>query len=256
MERRRRDFMTANVGAMRKMDRNGRPLVDSGLRKCRGLHHGFFSRHENDDDIAAFFAVPEDRLLAPEQIHSARALAVHEPWGDSRPTADGLVTDRPGLVLAIATADCAPVLLADGNSGVVAALHAGWRGTLAGICEACLAVMERLGAKKKRIRAAIGPCISQNCYEVDASFRDAFCEAGDGDRVESLFRATGHGNHWYFNLPGYIALRMDGAGVSAIGNSEQCTYANEAMFFSHRRGVHRGESEGGRQLSAIMLEES
>lgn len=253
---RRRDFWPVSVGAGWKMSKNRRAPKALVFEECHGLRHGFFSRHESDQEVAAFFTIPLERLLIPEQIHSARAFAVQECWGKSPQVADGLVTDRAGLALAVSTADCAPVLLADVDAGVVAALHAGWRGALEGICEAGLAAMERLGARRSRVRTVIGPCISQSCYEVDESFRKAFVRAGEHDRSDRFFRATNRNDRWHFNLPGYVASRLVDSGVAMVGNMGNCTYTNETMYHSYRRGVHRGQLESGRQISAVMLEES
>ena len=211
---------------------------------------GFFSRHHEAKDVAAFFGIAHEHLLAPKQIHSARAVSVCRPWKKAE-EADGLVTDRPLLALAVSTADCAPVLLADGAAGVVGAVHAGWRGALAGVCEATLAVMRRHGAQPHRIRAVLGPCISQACYEVDIPFREAFASAGELTRAQRFFAPSQRSGKWLFDLAGYVHLRLQAAGVHNVESMEHCTCTEENMYFSHRRK----REERGRQISAIMLNE-
>jgi hypothetical protein len=185
-------------------------------------------------------------LVQLRQTHSSLALTVTEPWQDP-PEGDALVTDRPGLVLGIVTADCAPVLFADPGAGVVAAAHAGWRGAVGGVLENTVAAMVSLGAQAERIRAAIGPAIAQASYEVDAAFRERF-EAGD-----ERFFASGRAGHYQFDLPAYVAHRLKGAGVQQIEDLRQDTYAQPSRFHSFRRATHRQEETTGRQTSLIAL---
>ncbi len=148
------------------------------------------------------------------QVHSPVCVTVDEPWDDEgRPQADALVTDRPGLVLGILTADCAPVLLADRAAGVVGAAHAGWKGAIAGVTENTLAAMEALGAERSRIAAAVGPCIAQSSYEVDETFRDRFLADAAANHA---FFVTGRPDHFQFDLSGYVANRLQSAGLGRI----------------------------------------
>ena len=222
------------------------------LHDCPGVCHRFFSRADNTLDVADSFAIAPECLLGLEQVHSARAIAVRNKGDTDR--ADGMATDCPGLVLSISTADCVPVLLADGEAGVIGALHAGWRGALAGICEATVAVMESLGARASGMRAALGPSISKQCYEVDAPLLDAFAQAGESERAQRFFSRTS-GTHGLFDLPGYVVARLESVGIARVENIEHCTYQEEMRYYSYRRAMHRGETHRGRQLSAIMLEE-
>ena len=223
------------------------------LRSCRlgdgRLRHGFFSRHWDDAAIAAFFGVAPENLLRLRQVHSARAVVARGPRRQAE-AADGLATDCPGLALAVSTADCVPVLLADGRAGVVGALHAGWRGALAGVCEATVERMGELGADARHVRAVLGPAISQPCYEVDIPFREAFAKAGEEARARPCFAPARRAGHWLFDLAGYARLRLQAAGVQNVETLQHCTYSEADMYFSHRR---KGE-ERGRQVAAIMLE--
>ena len=185
------------------------------------------------------------------QIHSPDVVTVTEPWADAdRPRADALVTDRPGVVLGVLTADCAPVLFCDAQAGVVGAAHAGWKGAFTGVTDATIAAMEALGASRDRIAAVVGPCIAQKSYEVDAGFEARFLEqAGENER---FFRAGRDGHAW-FDLEGYVASRLRDAGLAKVGMLGEDTYAQEARFYSFRRATHRKEPGYGRQISLIGL---
>lgn len=191
---------------------------------------------------------PGARLLALHQTHSADVVTVTDLWDDDhRPEGDGLVANRPDVVLGIVTADCAPVLFADREAGVIGAAHAGWRGAHGGVLDATVAAMERLGARRSQIAAAIGPTIAQASYEVDDAFRARFDPAD-----ERHFRSGPEGR-WQFDLPGYVAARLRQAGIDQIGDAALDTYADPERFYSFRRATHRGEPNYGRQLSLIAL---
>jgi hypothetical protein len=237
-----------------------------------GIPHGFLGRrggvsigaiaglnigHGAEDDAEAVAenrrravaaVLPGARLATVHQVHSPDVVEVDTPWPhDERPRADAMVTDRPGLLLGVVTADCAPVLLADRDAGVIGAAHAGWRGAHGGVLEATVAAMERLGALAERISAVIGPAIAQASYEVDAKFRESF---GSGDEI---FFAPGRPGHWQFDLEGYAAARLREAGIGTVEPLGLDTYSDEARFFSYRRATHRGEPTYGRQFSLIGL---
>lgn len=245
-----------------------------------GVAHGFLGRHGGvstgacaglnvgpgsiapDGDTAeavaenrarAIAAVrPWTRLVTVYQVHSSTCLVAGD-WDDAhRPQADALVTDQPGLLLGVLTADCAPVLLADREAndgqGVVGAAHAGWKGALGGVIGETVAAMEALGAERGRIAAAIGPCIAQASYEVDELFRARFlAAAGDNAR----FFGAGRPGHWQFDLEGYVAHRLEEAGVGRVERLGLDTYAAPERFFSFRRATHAGEASYGRQIALI-----
>jgi YfiH family protein len=237
-----------------------------------GIPHGFLGRsggvstgaiaglnigHGAEDDAEAVAenrrravaaVLPGAKLVTVYQVHSPDVVEVQAPWPhDERPRADAMVTDRPGLLLGVVTADCAPVLLADRDAEVIGAAHAGWRGAHGGVIENTIAAMEQLGAVRSRIVAAIGPAIAQPSYEVDAKFRDNF---GPDDEV---FFSPGRPDHWQFDLEGYAAQRLRAAGVGTVEPLGLDTYSDEARFFSYRRATHRGEPTYGRQFSLIGL---
>lgn len=226
----------------------------------QGIHAGLNVGLGSDDERAAIAenraravaaVLPGARLVTLHQVHSAEAVTVREPWGDdARPRADALVSDRPGLLLGILTADCAPVLLADEEAGVVAAAHAGWKGALGGVTDETLAAMERLGARRERITAVVGPCIAQESYEVDAAFEERLAAA---DPANARFFRAGKAGHYWFDLPGYVGARLAHAGVGRVEALREDTYVQPDRFFSYRRAAHRGEPDYGRQISLIGL---
>jgi YfiH family protein len=223
-----------------------------------GVHAGLNVGIGSDDDPAhvaenrrraADAVLPGAALVTCYQVHSAECVTVSRPR-DDRPLGDALVTDRPGLLLGILTADCAPVLFADADAGVIGAAHAGWKGALAGVTDATLAAMAALGARRERIAAAIGPCIARASYEVDDAFLRRF--AAD-DPANERFFASGRDGHHRFDLEAYVAQRLAAAGVRRVEALGLDTYADEARFFSYRRATHRGEPGYGRQISLIAL---
>lgn len=221
-----------------------------------GLNVGYGSSDERsaiDENrrraVAAL--LPVARLATVHQVHSAEVVDVEEPWGQGeRPRADAMVTASPNLLLGILTADCAPVLFADEQARVIGAAHAGWRGALAGVTDSTIAAMERLGARRDNIHAAVGPCIAQASYEVDEAFRAQFLEAEpDNER----FFVAGPGGKPHFALESYIVHRLIAAGVGEVEALNLDTYADPDRFYSYRRATHRGEADYGRQLSAIAI---
>ncbi|MEO7491735.1 MAG: peptidoglycan editing factor PgeF [Sphingomicrobium sp.] len=200
--------------------------------------------------LAIAAVLPGAELATVHQVHSADVVAVERPWAqDERPRADAMVTDRPNLLLGILTADCAPVLLADAEAGVVGAAHAGWRGALAGVTDSVIAAMEALGARRERIAAAVGPCIGRASYEVDEAFRMRFL---DQDSSNDRFFVTGSAKP-HFDLEAYVVARLEAAGIASVEALGLDTYADPARFFSYRRATHRGEADYGRQLSCIAV---
>jgi YfiH family protein len=246
-------------------------------RALDGVPHGFLGRQGgvstgilaglnvglgSGDDRAAIAetrrravaaVLPDAALVTLHQVHSAEAIIATAPFADdARPHADALVTDRPGILLGILTADCVPVLFADVDAGVVGAAHAGWKGALGGVTDATVAAMESLGARRDRIAAAIGPCIARASYEVDDSFLARFCAA---DPANEFFFADGRPGHHQFDIEAYVVARIAAAGVRNIEALGLDTYANEDRFFSYRRATHRGEPDYGREIALIGLPE-
>jgi YfiH family protein len=207
---------------------------------------------ETNRRLAADAILPGAPLASVHQVHSPTAIIVREtvPY-DQRPNADALVTDQPGLLLGVVTADCAPVLLADTEAGVVGAVHAGWRGATAGVTDQAIAAMISLGARVDRIAAAVGPCIARASYEVDHAFAERMLgEDPENDR----FFAEGPGGRPHFDLEAYVVARLAAADVRRIEASGLDTYALEDRFYSYRRATHRAEPTYGRQISLIGLE--
>lgn len=244
------------------------PLLD-------GVRHGFFTRRggassglyaglncgrgSNDQQdvvetnrsrAAEALGVSLSHLAGVWQVHSADVATINSADDIpalTRTKADALVTATPGIALSVLTADCQPVLLADTQAGVIGAAHAGWRGSLDGVLEATVAAMQALGAS--RIKAVIGPCISQRAYEVGWAFMESFT---DEDPGYQRFFSGGPNEQPMFDLPGFGLSRLREAGVEAVWIGH-CTYADSERFFSYRRSTHRGEADYGRLISAITL---
>ena len=207
---------------------------------------------ENRRRVAAAFDLAEPDLLTMHQIHSTDVLTVGKArWSSpGAPKADALVTDQPGVVLGVLAADCAPVLFADGDAGVIGAAHAGWKGALGGVVDTTIAAMERLGAKRDRIRAVIGPCIGGDSYEVGPEFPAPFLAQHAGNAA--FFRPAPRAGHFLFDLAGYLVHRLTMAGVAASATGHDTLSATED-FFSYRRNTLQGVRDYGRGLSAVAL---
>lgn len=244
---------------------------------CDGVRHGFFTReggvsdglfsslncgYGSGDDPAKVarnraiaadrLGLDEDRLITCYQIHSTNVLTVTEPWRrEDAPRADAMVTNRPDIALGVLAADCAPVLFADPEVGVIGAAHGGWKGAIGGVMEATVAAMTALGAAPSRIRAGIGPCIAQQSYEVGPEFPGRFAEA-DAESG-AFFVPAARPGHFRFDLPGYIAYRLARRGLGAVADAARDTVADPTRFFSYRRACLKGEPDYGRALAAICL---
>src|SRR5665647_1831499 len=199
---------------------------------------------ENRSRMAGALGVKPDHLLTAYQIHSPDVVVADQPWTlENRPRADAIVTRTPRLAIGVSTADCGPLLLADAETGVIGAAHAGWRGALTGVVEAAIAAMEKLGAERARIAAALGPTIRQPNYEVGPEFIARFV-AADADNAR-FFAASPNAGHAMFDLPGYIAIRVQCAGIENFEDLGLCTYAEPDRFYSFRRATHRNEPDYG-----------
>jgi purine-nucleoside/S-methyl-5'-thioadenosine phosphorylase / adenosine deaminase len=240
-----------------------------------GLRHAFFTREggvsegvyahlngglgsrddpahiaENRRRMAEQMGVAPGQLLNVHQVHSPDAVVATGPWEGPRPKADAIVTRTEGLAIAVTTADCGPVLLVEPNARVVGAAHAGWKGALTGVLESTVAAMEKLGAERNGIVAAIGPMIRQPSYEVGSEFVTRFLEADADNAV--FFLPSSREGHAMFDLAGFIRMRLEAAGVLMIDDLALDTYSDQ-RFFSYRRSVHRNEADYGRHVHAIVL---
>lgn len=254
------------------------PVLRSGLLSgIPGVRHAFFTRRggvsggvyaslnlgrgsrdrpadvdENRRLAATVFGSRPEALNIAHQIHSADVVIADAPFGDDVPRADAVITARPGLICGALAADCAPILIADAQARIVGAVHAGWRGALAGVVEAAVEAMIGLGAARQRMVAAIGPCIGQASYEVGLEFLAAFAARAPGS--ERFFTAGATPDKRCFDLAGFVLGRLETAGVGACEWIGRDTCAEASDFFSNRRAVKNGEDDYGRLLSAIMLE--
>jgi hypothetical protein len=249
-------------------------VITSKLLEVEGVRHAFFTRQggvsqgiyaslnvglgSNDDPdavaenrrrCAAHFSA--ETIVTAYQVHSATALVADGDWPAGPPQADAVVSATAGVVCGALAADCAPVLLVDPQARVVAAAHAGWKGALTGVVEACVSRMESLGADRNRLRAAIGPCIGPKSYEVGVEFLQRFLHF---DPAYARFFATGAApDKRMFDLPGFVLARLAQAGVSACEWVGRDTCAEADDFFSNRRAFRQAEPDFGRLMSAIQL---
>lgn len=248
------------------------PLTSDRLRSA----HGFFTRQggvskgayaslqcgfgaagderesvaENRARVAAAIGVPADRLTTPYQTHSTKVAIVTEPWApEGAPEADALVCDRPDIAIGVLTADCAPCLFEDAEAGVVGAAHGGWRGAFDGVLEETVAAMESLGARRQRIRMAIGPTIGPTDYEVGPEFIQRFLDADESHRA--FFSHPDDRGHAHFDLPAYLIVRARDAGLADAVWIGVSTLSEEEICFSYRRAQKRGEKDYGRMISVI-----
>jgi len=253
------------------------PRLADNLQNLSGIRHGFFTRDggasqgiyaslncglgsndapdlvlENRSRVAEHLGGRNGGVVTLYQEHGTIAREVTAlPDRASLPRADAVVTTTPGLVIGILTADCAPVLLADADARVVAAAHAGWRGALEGVVESAIQEMERLGARRERIHAAVGPCISQCAYEVGPEFEAQFVSRDPAN--QRFFAQRSETSRPHFDLPGFVLHRLREARVGSAIDLAMCTYENESLFFSYRRKTKRFEPDYGRQISAIVV---
>jgi YfiH family protein len=253
------------------------PFLSATSLRLPGVAHAFFTRRggvsqgvyaslnggvgsrdspeavaENQVRMAAALGLAADRLAVPYQVHSPEAVVISDHWAPgARPRCDGIVTAAAGLALGVTGADCGMILFADADARVVGAAHAGWKGALAGVIEGTVEAMERAGARRSGVAAALGPCIAQVSYEVGPEFVAAFDHAGEDTR--RFFAPSRRAGHAMFDLKAYIAERVVRAGVGRFEDLGFDTYADEELFFSYRRTTHRKEPDYGRLVSAIAL---
>lgn len=200
--------------------------------------------------VARHLGAEPESLVGLTQVHGAAVTVVGAPWAyGAGPQADAMVTDRPGVALGIITADCTPVLLLDRQAGVIGAAHAGWRGAVAGVLEATVEAMIRLGAQTASIAAAIGPCIRQQSYEVGPDLRDAVLAHDCGHA--GFFAEGTRPDRWQFDLAGYCRMRL--ASIAQVDVIDADTLADPDRFFSHRRRTLAGGGAIGHQMSAIVI---
>jgi polyphenol oxidase len=254
-------------------------MIESALLTgVPGVRHGFFTRQgghssgiyaslncsfgskddnsavtRNRETVAARLQVEADRLMTVWQSHSPDVIMVEAAWDvRSPPEADAMVTSRPGIAVAVMSADCTPILFADRAGRAVGVAHAGWKGALGGVLEATIAAFERQGVQPSDLSATIGPTIGQANYEVGPEFFDGFLAEDPAN--QRFFTTSSRPSHHLFDLPGYVTTRLQRLGLAEVEDLALCTYADETRFFSYRRATHRGEPNYGRLISAIVLD--
>lgn len=254
------------------------PVEARALKAMAKVRHGFFTRHggvsegiyatlncalrskddpahvrENRLRVAHAVGVEPDHFVSGFQVHGCAVATVYQPWSTaSRPEVDALVTKKKGVALGVTIADCAPLLFADEEAGVIGVAHAGWKGALAGIAEAAVEGMENLGAERARIVAAVGPCIGPDSYEVGPEFRDKFLAKDPANA--RFFKDGTRADHPLFDLPGYVEARLTAMGLAAVEVAGIDTRPDGSDFFSYRRACLNEEPAFGHNIAAIALE--
>ncbi|SDG50035.1 peptidoglycan editing factor PgeF [Pelagibacterium luteolum] len=250
------------------------PLEKSpALTTASGIRHGFFGRRGGVSEgefasLNASSAVGDDTANVVEnihravmalkggpievalarQVHGTDVLVVDDRYDFAkRPEADAMVTKRSGIALGILTADCVPVLLADPESGIVGAAHAGWKGAADGIVERTVEAMVALGATQSAIIAAIGPAISAENYEIGNEMA-ADIESRFPDAAPFVLKDGWPRPH--FDVPGLVLSQLRALGIGAVEQVGDCTYAHPELYFSHRHATHN-DTRAGRQIALI-----
>ncbi|MEM8569757.1 MAG: peptidoglycan editing factor PgeF [Pseudomonadota bacterium] len=250
------EFMTSkSLGPVRHAFFTRRGGASSGVYSGLNCGPGSSDQKEavkfNRQRAAKVMGVEPDMLLSLHQIHSKVVVeAGAEGWSE-RPKGDAAVTSVAGIALTVLTADCAPVLLADPQTGVIGAAHAGWRGARAGVLEETVDAMVRIGASRHRILAVVGPTISQRNYEVSQEFYEDFVV--EDERTTRFFVNGRTREKYLFDLPGYVLWCLREANIASAEWVGACTYEDPDRFYSYRRSTHRGEPDYGRLIAAIAL---
>ena len=226
--------------------------IYEGLNTGQGADDNPDHIMENRKRVAAAMGTSGPRLLSCHQCHSTKVMIIDKPWARARPKADAIVTKTPGLAISALAADCAPVLFYDPIAKVIGAAHAGWRGALAGITDETVKAMLELGAHRAHIRAAIGPCIGPDNFEVGPEFVAGFISESLGN---GKFFTPGRSDRSYFNIKAYLARKLTRAGVKTVSALPDCTYAQNDAYFSYRHNSHQGITDYGRNISVIILNE-
>jgi len=243
-------------------------LFADNLSAIPNVRHAFFTRTWDNfglfdpgtdrisvfsqERVAAYFCVPQEHYLCCRQVHSPNVVIVGDTWSwEKAPEADAMVTNKSGIALGILTADCVPVLLADAKACVIGAAHGGWRGALGGVLEHTIEAMEKLGAKRKDIHAALGPCIWQESYEVGRGFPAPFL--AEQTENKRFFKPSTKKDHYQFDLQGYILNKLNGLEIGSAKPSPADTGADPERFFSHRYSTLREEKRKGSLVSAIAI---
>jgi YfiH family protein len=252
------------------------PHLCSQALDAEAIRHGFFGRQggvssgifaslntglgsadvpanvaENRKRCAEALGVAPENLLTLYQMHTPDVVTVKEPWIGAGPRADAMVTRDHGIALGVLAADCMPFLFADAEAGVIASAHAGWRGALAGVLEATVAAMARLGARPDRICAAVGPCLRQPNFEVGMDLVREFTRRFPD--AERFFSPGVSNEKRQFDLVSFGRWRLAESGVETLDDLDVCTLAEPQSYFSYRWNRRAGLEDYGRNLSAIAL---
>jgi YfiH family protein len=191
------------------------------------------------------------KIVLLNQVHGNKFFYIdkNSKLNNNKFDGDALITDKRKLPIAVLTADCAPILIHDEDKKMIAAIHAGWKGAYKGIIKKVVKFMIKKGCSPQNLTAAIGPCISNNSYEVKEDFKKKFIKQ---DKKNILFFKKTN-NKSYFNLNKYIHFQLEGLNIKKIDIINKDTFNAKNNFFSARRSISHNENDYGRNISIIMI---
>lgn len=250
--------------------------ISKSLSSIPCISHGFFTRNggisegeffslncgystaddyknitENRNRVCRELECSNKQLVTTKQVHGTNPIIISAEEAKIDQEGDSLITAERGVVIGVLTADCTPILMADSKAKVIAAVHAGWRGALAGITQTTIKSMISLGANPERITAAIGPRIGPNSYKIGPDLMEMFLKKDKKNEI--YFSRKTPIDQFSFDLGAYVASCLKSEGIEEIEVLNFDTYPDSAQFFSHRRSTESGKRQSGRQISAISL---
>ncbi len=248
-------------------------FYSKNLKKNKDIQHCFFSRkngvsegiyeslncglgsndkkenvEKNLDIVSKKFNIERNSLVLMRQTHSNQVKIIDDKNNLERINCDAMLTKSNSIVLSVLTADCIPILIYENKNKIIGCIHAGWKGAIKGIVENTLKKLEEMGGNIKQLVVSVGPCISQENYEVKNDFYSEFIK--ESKKNESFFLKSDK-NTFNFDLRGFVNKKFEDLGVLEIENVLIDTFAAKNEYFSHRRAKKLGQDDYGRCISAI-----
>ena len=215
-----------------------------------------FSSKDDKKNVTKNISVAKQKLGLEQtkikfvsQIHGTDIKIIDNSNINEKIVADGSITQSKNVSLAILTADCAPIFLVDLRKNVICAVHLGWRGCLNNFILKTSKKIIKLSESVKNTVAIIGPCLNQENFEVDKNFKKKFIKKNSN--YEIYFKKNPNNNKIYFDMRSLIDQQLKESSINTIFHVNKDTYAEESLFFSHRRATHRGNLPTGRMINII-----
>ena len=204
--------------------------------------------------ISKYFDLKVKNIQTLNQSHSNKVFTItNNKISNSSLYYDGIVTKKKNIILGILTADCAPILFYDPLNKIIGACHAGWKGSLNGILENTINAMKNLGARSNSIKCAIGPCISQDSYQVSLDFYLQFILENPSNR--QFFESEIKKDKFRFSLKKYIKYKLTNYGIQDISSIPIDTFKQDHICFSYRKSIKKKENDYGRMISTIVIKD-